>query len=123
MTNIKVSRTKNEICELNEKFHSKELLSQDFYIQLDRKGIVLASSVLVYLIPDGDNTYLGKIIRQDGDIVAFDLDLDDEKYSEWKNVTEEFLNEFRVKSKNQPWLESIVAYEYFKSINTGYVIR
>ena len=102
-----------EIAELNEKFHSKALLNNEFYEQLIKMGFNYKDCLLVSIFPDGDNTYCGKLINQDGKLIKFDVDLDDFQHSAWTDVSSELRN-FSKTARNtkSPSIEAI-AFDIF----------
>ena len=90
----KIDSVKDELVELNNKFHEKYLLFDAFYEQLIQAGFGYNRCILVSIFPDGRNTYCGQIIRQDGQIVKFDIDLDSAEYSSWEFITNDFRKKF-----------------------------
>lgn len=112
----KIGLAKQELTELNDRFHSRSLLSETFYRQLTQAGFAYRRCLLISIFPDGGATYCGKLIRQDGRVVKFDIDLDFEKFSSWEDVTEIF-NEMYEKNKNvKPWLKEVIAYDLFREM-------
>ena len=71
----------------------------EFYRQISHKNINVASSILIDVMPDSCNTYVGRLIDQNGSIWSFDVDLDDCSFSEWDDITDE-LNQLLKKNKN-----------------------
>jgi len=112
----KVEGIEKEIVELNSKFHAKQLLTNTFYKQLIQSGFLLKQCLLISIFPDGSNTYCGQIIRQDGHIFTFDVDLDSPEYSLWKDVTEEFLQTYDKNKTIKPWVKEVVTYRMFRGI-------
>jgi hypothetical protein len=109
----KVEVVKKEIVELNTKFHDKQLLSGGFYKQLMQSGFVCKQCLLISIFPDGTNTYCGQIIRQDGHVFDFDIDLDSSEYTSWKDITENFRETYGKNKINRPWLKEVVADKMF----------
>ncbi|MGM8225395.1 hypothetical protein ACSV5M_02345 [Cellvibrio sp. ARAG 10.3] len=93
--------TETELLDLNEKFHCKKLLPEEFYNQLINKEIAYKNSFLISIFPDGNETYCGLIITQDKQIFEFDLDLRDSKYSNWINKTEDFQQKIAKNKKSK----------------------
>lgn len=93
--------TEAELLDLNEKFHCKKLLPEEFYNQLIKKGITYKNSFLVSIFPDGNETYCGLIITQDKKIFEFDIDLCDSKYSNWINKTDDFQQRIKKNKKSK----------------------
>lgn len=110
----KIEVIKKEIVELNSKFHTEQLLTDVFYKQLIQSGFLFKQCLLISIFPDGSNTYCGQIIRQDGHIFTFDVDLDSSEYSLWKDVTEDFFQTCEKNKAIKPWLKEIVAYRIFR---------
>jgi len=109
---------KEELVELNDKFHKKALLNESFYKQLMQNGFAYHQCLLVHIFPDSSNTYCGKIIRQDGHVIEFDVDLDFGGYSAWEDVTDDFQEVWKKNKITQPWLKEVVAYNLFLELNS-----
>lgn len=109
----KIESVKNKLVELNKKFHDKSLLNDAFYKQLMQAGFAYSQCILVYIFPDSSNTYCGQIIRQDGKVLAFDIDLDSAKYTSWKDITDDFRKTCESSSSAKPWLKEVVAFNLF----------
>lgn len=107
---------KKEIVELNDRFHNKQLLNDAFYQQLMQMEFAYKQCFLISVFPDGSNTYCGQIIRQDGHIFEFDIDLDSAEYSSWKDVTETFRQICDKNKSNKPWLREVMAYSIFSRL-------
>jgi hypothetical protein len=107
---------KEELVELNEKFYRKLLVNEEFYKQLMQNGFAYHQCLLISIFPDGSNTYCGKIIRQDGNVIEFDIDLDSAEYSSWEDVTDSFREAFDKNKVTQPWSKEVVAYELFNEL-------
>ena len=112
----KLSVAYSEVKALNDKFRNKLLLTDEFYVQLKHFGFKLKNSVIISLIPEGGNTYSGVLIRHEGKVFEFDLDLDDVNYSQLDDVTNDFLSEYDRMKKVKPWMVEVVAYELFKEL-------
>ena len=65
MGSIKAELMKEELVELNDKFHNKKLIGDTFYRQLMQAGFAYSQCILISIFPDGGNTFCGQIIRQD----------------------------------------------------------
>lgn len=98
---------------LNQQFQSKELVGQAFYKQLKNAGFAYQFCVLVSWYMTGASEFFGKIIRQDGEIFEFDVDLDYPQYSTWANITTNFLTVYERSKRHKPWKDEVVAYGYF----------
>jgi len=109
----KIESVKDELVELNNKFHDKTLLADAFYKQIMQAGFAYSQCILVSIFPDGSSTYCGQIIRQDGNVLEFDIDLDSSEYSSWKDITDDFRRIVESKSRTKPWLKEVVAYNLF----------
>ncbi len=109
----KVESATEEIAELNRKFHGKLLLSDEFYKQLMQAGFAYRQCLLMSVFPDSANTYCGKIIKQDGDVIEFDIDLDNSEYSSWENVTADFRGLYEKNRNAKPWIKEVVGYDLF----------
>lgn len=109
----KVDSVKEELIELNEKFHKKLLVNEVFYKQLMKNGFSYHQCLLVSIFPDSSNTYCGKLIRQDGCVFEFDIDLDTAAYSSWEDVTGSFRELCEKNKVEKPWLKEVVAYDLF----------
>lgn len=79
-------------------------------------GCAYYTSILISLVPDGGNTYFGRIIRQDGQVFDFDLDLDTPRMSSWRDVTNEFRQICGRNRTTKPWSEEVVASELFREL-------
>jgi hypothetical protein len=112
----KLESVKEELIELNDKFHKKLLVTDAFYKQLMQSGFDYRHCLLVSIFPDSSNTYCGKLIRQDGNVFEFDIDLDSAEYSSWEDVTYSF-QEFCERNKAaKPWLKEVVASNLFNEL-------
>lgn len=105
--------------KLNYKFHNKQLLTEFFYDQLSEIKIDFKKSILISIFPDSDNTYVGKVINQNGNIIDFDMDLDNKSYTEWKDSTEEFMNSYKKDKNSGQITEILVAWDYYKKHRAG----
>ncbi len=73
---------RKQIQDLNSAFWSEVVLgnpgdSANLNRQLEQLGIVIRKSVLIDVFPDGENQFEGRLIRQDGKICGFSVDLED----------------------------------------------
>jgi hypothetical protein len=116
---IKLDQARREISSLNAAFRARELLDPRFYRQLESAGFQPEKCVLVSITPDGAETYFGTLIRQDGRVFDFDIALAAPAHSEWTEITDTFLKDYRRLKKGRPWLPSIVAYDAFLLGNKG----
>lgn len=112
----KIDIMENETLKLNESFHDKSLLNESFYSQLVQKGFKYTKCVLVSIFPDSSNTYCGIIIKQDGSIFEFDLDLDSPKFSIWEDITNDFTSNY-IKKKRNLHSKEATAYNLFVKQN------
>ena|SRR5690554_3017424 len=112
----KLESVKEELIELNEKFHKKLLVTEAFYRQLTQNGFVYRQCLLVSIFPDSSNTYCGKLIRQDGNVFEFDVDLDSAEDSSWEDVTDSFLDLCERNKVAKPWLIEVVACNLFNEL-------
>ncbi|MDU0353582.1 hypothetical protein RS130_06240 [Paraglaciecola aquimarina] len=112
----KIESVTDELAELNRKFHDKVLLSDEFYKQLMQAGFAYRQCLLVSVFPDSANTYCGQLIKQNGDVVEFDIDLDNSKYSSWENITVSFRELYEKNRSTKPWLREVVAYDLFSKL-------
>jgi hypothetical protein len=113
---LKVEQSRHELRALNDRFRSRELLPEPFYAELRQHGCEPDRCVLVQLMPEGARTYSGKIIRHDGVVLSFDVDLDAPELSQWVDTTGEFEKENRRLAQRQPWASAVVAYELFRAL-------
>jgi hypothetical protein len=81
--------------------------------QDDTEWFAYAACVLVSWTPDGGNTYFGKVIRQDGRMFEFDVDLDLPQHTTWLNVTDEFLKALKT-GRLKFCSDEKVAYEMYR---------
>lgn len=109
MDSQKAESARHALEELNRRFHARKLAGKGFYAQLMEQGFAHGQCVLVSLVPDGANTYVGKIIRQDGRMFEFDVDLDVPALSSWTDVSENFERELRA-GRFKPWAQESLAY-------------
>lgn len=109
----KIKSVSDELIELNRKFNERLLLTDEFYKQLMQAGFAYNQCILVSIFPDGSNTYCGKIIKQDGGVIDFDIDLDDLKFSSFENITKSFMQLYEKNHNVKPWLKEVVAYDLF----------
>lgn len=107
---------RGELIELNSKFHNQTILTDEFYRQLVQAGFLYRQSILISIVPDGSNTFFGQLIQQDGDVVEFDVDLDCEDYSSWKDVTDSFRQVIEKHRRNKSWSREAVAYSLFEKL-------
>jgi hypothetical protein len=75
-----------------------------------QQGFAYATSTLVSLVPDGANTFTGKMIRQDGRVFEFDVDVDSPEFTTWRDVTDEFQDGLRT-GRTKPWSAERLAYD------------
>ena len=114
--NNKIESITDELLKLNKKFHSKSLLTESFYVQLEQAGFMYKKCILINLFPDSSNTYCGKIIRQDGQVFEFDIDLDSHEYFSLKSGKESF-NKINTNGiNNELRLEQIAALNLFRKL-------
>ncbi|WP_425628497.1 hypothetical protein [Vibrio neptunius] len=113
----RIESVADELAELNRKFYDKLLLSDEFYNQLMHSGFAYRQCFLVSIFPDSANTYYGQLIKQDGDVVEFDIDLDNAKYSSWENITVSFRELYEKNRSTKPWLREVVAYDLFSKLS------
>lgn len=109
--------TEEELLRLNKKFHRKTLLPKIFYKQLAENGFHYHKCLLILIFPDSNNTYSGKIIRQDGVVIEFDIDLDFHQNSTWKDITKEFQELYKKNRDIKPWVKEVVSYKLFHQLN------
>jgi hypothetical protein len=112
----KIESVKKELIELNRKFHNRLLFPEGFYEQLLNENFICKNCVLISVFPDGSNTYCGQIIRQDGAVFEFDIDLSSPEYSFWQDITDNFTHIVTSNNVLKPWLSEIVA----KSLHQEY---
>jgi hypothetical protein len=74
--------------------------------------------VLVSLLPEGERTFTGKVIRQDGRMYDFDVVLDLPKESTWQDVTDKFEERWK-RGMMKPWSAELLAYEEYLRIRSG----
>lgn len=110
----KIESAKKEVVDVNTKFHQKTLLDSEFYRQLMQAGFIYSECILISIFPDGSNTYCGKIIRQDGRVIEFDIDIDASDYSRWADITDTFHGIYEKNKKSKPWMKEVVAYDLFQ---------
>jgi hypothetical protein len=67
--------------DLNMSFWAKTIAPIEFYEQLESLGVRCEESVLIAFVDDGENTYSGSLVRQDGICCSFDVDCEDSRYS------------------------------------------
>lgn len=113
----KIESVTDELAELNREFHYGILLSDELYKQLMQSGFAYRQCLLASIFPDSANTYCGKLIKQDGNVVEFDIDLDDPKYSSWENITVSFRELYEKSRSTKPWLREIVACDLFSKLS------
>ena len=112
-----VEESRRALLEVNERFWKRSILGPSFYAQLAAHGFDCAGSLLVEAVPEGSNTYSGAVIRQDGRVFAFDVDLELPHLSEWEDVTESFLEKCRRLTPVEPWADPVVALALFGEIH------
>jgi hypothetical protein len=110
----KVEQCRQELLDLNQKFRNGQLLGRSFYAQLGLHGCDPKRSVLVVLVPEGADTFSGNVIKQDGTVLGFDIDLDAPELSQWEDLTQKFHEETRRLLGRKPWAASVVAYALFR---------
>ncbi|MES9863934.1 MAG: hypothetical protein ABW157_01225 [Candidatus Thiodiazotropha sp. LLP2] len=78
--------------DLNESFWMKAIAPIEFYNQLESLGVRCEESILIAFVDDGENTFSGSLVRQDGVCCSFDIDCGDSSYSSFiahhKNIKE-----------------------------------
>lgn len=109
----KIALMLKELVELNNSFHQKRLIGDAFYVQLIQEGFIYLQCVLISIFPDSSNTYCGQIIRQDGNVIKFDIDLDSQARSSWEDITNEFKKLFEDHKITKPWSKEVIAYNLF----------
>lgn len=78
---MKLEQARKRIKEINCRFHNLEFSPDGIYRELEKLGIDIQGSILVEFYPDSGDTYVGKIINQEGKLLAFDIDCTDSKFS------------------------------------------
>ncbi|MCY0964083.1 hypothetical protein [Parathalassolituus penaei] len=78
---MKLERARKSIKELNCRFHNLEFSPDGIYRELEKLGVDIQGSILIEIFPDSGDTYVGKMIDQDGKLLAFDIDCSDPKFS------------------------------------------
>jgi hypothetical protein len=116
MRTKKTELVEEKLVEINKKFHEKQLVDESFYQQLLQQGFVYRHSLLVSIFPDSSNTYFGKIIRQDGNVFEFDVDLDEAECSSWHEITADFREYYEKNKRVKPWLVEVVASKLFNEL-------
>jgi hypothetical protein len=115
MSSLRVESAARAFAELNGRFRAGELIGEAFYVEMIARGFNHAQCVLVSVVPDGANTYVGRIIRQDGRVFDFDVDLDDPALSSWTDVSESFERDLSA-GRFKPWSPELLAHaEYARS--------
>jgi hypothetical protein len=112
MGTMKGDAARRELVELNNRFRDRKLASPSFYSQLMQAGFAYAACVLVSLVPDGANTFIGKVIRQDGRVFEFDVDLDSPQFTTWRDVTDEFREGLKT-GRIKPWSAEKMAFDEY----------
>ncbi len=108
---MKRTETEEQLEVLNQRLRSGKLLRKSFYSQLKLHRCDYQQSILVKLVPEGAQTYAGRIISQDIRVIDFDIDLDSPDLSRWADVTDQFLAEYQKLRAHRPWDPTVVAYE------------
>ena len=78
---MKLEQARKIIKELNYRFHDLELSPDGIYRELEKLGVDIQRSILIEIFPDSGDTYVGRIINQDSNLLAFDVDCSDSKFS------------------------------------------
>ena len=110
---IKVSKARTLLIDQNQEFHEMRMLPPSFYDLLKDKNFEYLRCVLVNVFPDDFNSYCSRIIRQDGRIFKFDLEMNEKEYSIWEDVTGEFLETYNRINKSKPWSDEVIAVQMF----------
>ncbi|WP_427501415.1 hypothetical protein ACQE3E_07095 [Methylomonas sp. MED-D] len=55
--------------------------------------------------------YCGKVIRQDGRVIDFDIDFDAADYSIWTDTTDAFHEIYEKNKSSKPWMKEVIAYD------------
>jgi hypothetical protein len=118
MNSQKVEGARRALAELNRRFRARELVGEAFYVQMMARGFAYAECVLVWVVPDGSNTYVGKIIRQDGRVFDFDVDLDDPALSSWTDVSESFEQKLAA-GGFKAWSRELLAHAEYARLRDG----
>lgn len=108
-----VEQARQELSELTGRFRKRAIVGGAFYSLVQQQGVDVEHSVLVELIPEGPNTFSGVLIRQDGAVLEFDLDLDVPAATRWKEITEEFNDSAKSLACSKPWAREVIALEFF----------
>lgn len=116
MNSKKLDFVRGGIIELNDKFQKRELGNGDFYKFFSDNGFIVSRCTLVSLFPDGNGTYCGKVIRQDGRVFNFDMDINSGDDSFMEDITDDFLVIYRENRESKPWLIEVVSYDLFNEI-------
>lgn len=112
----KVDDARKALLELNRKFWGRQLLGGAFYAQLGLHGCDYRRSVVIGLVPEGARTFTGRVLRQDGTVLGFDIDLDRSESSRWEDLTQQFRDECHRLLKAKPWAPQIIASELLRSL-------
>jgi hypothetical protein len=103
--------------DLNRSFWKKIIAPMEFYEQLEGFGVRCDESVVIAFVDDGENTYSGSLVRQDGICCSFDVDCEDSRYSSFiahnKNIKECAGNK-GLKTKRLP--SEVLAFKLFTQL-------
>ena len=118
---LKQKQAESALLKFNKSYWDESLMPVSFYNALREFGIEIGKSVMVNLIPDGDNTYVGGIIRQDGSLFEFDLDLVEPENNTWEEVPNKSNKSSKLPqhTKTRPWDDIVLANELFSKISTN----
>jgi hypothetical protein len=114
---MRFHKTRSSLEKLNKDFYELKIIGNSFYGQLSDNNVDVWKSVLVCIAPDGDNTFIGTLIRQDGKVFEFDLDIEDPVYSNWTEISEQFFEVLEKNLNSKPWSDDVVAYQLFKEMS------
>lgn len=114
MSTLKMRKAKDSVFLLNKMFHEFEIAPEEFYLQIKARGFDTGLSILISICPDGDNTYIGSLINQLGEMFSFDIDCDDEKYSRWDFMGSVASYKSKFHRKLKPWDSEVIAIDIFE---------
>jgi hypothetical protein len=119
METITQARARIACDVLNESFQQKKILDSSFYLMLNEMGFELPFSVLVSICPDGQGTFFGHVIRQDGKVYRFDADLNHPHLTECSDVTDKFTSDIKTK-RYKFWSQEQIAYNLFLELSKSH---
>ncbi|MBI4820805.1 MAG: hypothetical protein HY791_31360 [Deltaproteobacteria bacterium] len=118
---FRVDAARLSLQTLNDSFRTRAILSgrsldqvDRFYEQLESQGCGPTEAILLKLVPDDVDAYVGLAINRGGRVLEFDISLAGPEFSTWSDLTETFNHEIPFLKKHKPWDLRVIGLQLLK---------